>query len=165
MSMFKRCFQNKGMSLIEIVTVVAILGICIGFFYVVFFLNWQAFDSSIARADFGQELNQMVDGITQDGRQAVQINVVATSTAKTATFLDTTGAVSAVYTINSAGEFIVNHGAGDEIITKNIDFNNSNFSNGGSSNYIEANLTLTDNILGLPLTERSSVEVYTRTTI
>jgi len=162
------------MSLIEMVTVVAIVGIFISFFYSELLLNWQALDNYIVRADFGQELDQMVDSITQYGRQAHTINVVttpatqattttqATPATQTATFLDPSGVTLAVYTIDSTGQFKVNYNSGSQVIAKDLDFINSSFFNGGNTNFLQANLALRGQIFVFPVAQSTSVEVYSR---
>ena len=131
-----------------------------GIFYSVFLLNWEAFDSYIARADLGQELDEMVDTIALDGRFAKQVNLTSTGSLKQAVFIDPDGNVLGTYTIKNTGEFIVHRGQIDSIVSTKMDFINSNFNKSGKS--ILLTLALTDQIFGKQVNLNSATEIYPR---
>ena len=131
-----------------------------GIFYSVFFLNWEAFDSYIARADLGQELDQMIDTVAQDGRFAKQVDLTSTGALKQAAFIDPDGNVLGTYTIKNTGEFIIRRGQNDSIVSTRIDFVNSNFDKRGKS--ILLTLALADRIFGKQVTLTSATEIYPR---
>ncbi len=152
---------KKGFSLVEIVTVVAILGISIGIFYTVFFMNWESFESFIARADLSQELDEMVDKVVYDGRFAKQVNVNQSSNIKQAAFIDPDGKLLGVYTIKDTGEFVISRtGQNDYTASTRVDFTNSNFNRQGKSFLLT--LALKDQVLGHPVTLSSATEIYPR---
>ncbi len=136
--------KKKGFSLIEMVTVLAIITVSMGIFYRVFFLNWEAFDTFIARADLSQELDEMIDKITYDGRFSKQITLTSTPTVKQAAFFDPDGNLIGTYSIKNTGEFVINRGTDDYTASTKIDFTNSHFDKRGKS--VLVTLALTDRI-------------------
>ena len=131
-----------------------------GIFYSVFFLNWEAFDSYIARADLGQELDEMIDTVAKDGRFAKQVNLTSTGALKQAAFIDPDGNVLGTYTIKNTGEFIIHRGQNDSVVSTKMDFVNSSFDKRGKS--ILLTLALADRIFGKQVNLTSATEIYPR---
>lgn len=142
------------------VTVLAIVGIAGGLFYTVFILNWKAFDNYIAQADLGQELDLVLDKVAVDGRFAKNNEVAGDESAKSVSFTDPDGNVLGVYTIKNTGEFVVNRGGDDFVLSSKVDFAKSDLVETGRS--IVLILALKDEVFGRPVTLSSAVEIYPR---
>lgn len=154
--------NNKGISLIELITVLAILGVCLGLFYFGFILNMQAFDQNIAQADLKQDLSSIIEKVENDGRFAKQIDVVRDGNHRQATFIDSTGGIIGVYLMRDTGVFVIQRPErADSIETFKLDFARSDFNPLGN-NGIKMNLTLTDNLLIHQVSIGSVTEVYPR---
>ena len=158
---FSRRKKEKGFTLIEMLTTTAVVGVVIGIFYGVFILNWEAFENYVARADLGQEMDSIVDQVASDGRFARQSNLTTSPSTKQVTFIHPDdGSVIAIYTMKDTGEFIVNRGRNNVVISTRLDFTNSNFSEGGK--HVVLKLVLTDSIFGRLINLSSETEIYSR---
>jgi prepilin-type N-terminal cleavage/methylation domain-containing protein len=155
-----RCLGRKAFTLVEMVTVMAIVGISMGIFYAVFFLNWQALDQYIASADMGQELTQIVDKVSDDARFSKQI-IITTSTGGSETrFIDPAGQPLGSYIMRQNGEFAIRRGDKEQVLTNRLDFANSRFEHNGKS--VLVTLALSDDILGRRFNLASQTEIFPR---
>ena len=152
--------HTKGFTLVEIVMVLAILGVAMLSFYTVFFMNWQAFDSTVSQADFNQDLDGIVDRIALDGRHAAQIILTNTATTQQAAFVDINSTMLGTYTLQNNGVLTLTTPNGNQVLSDKLDFNNSNFSQQGKS--ILVKLTLTNSVFGRPVNLTSSTEIFQR---
>jgi len=154
--------NKKGFTLVETITVLAIVGIFIAFFYTLYFLNWQACDQFIAYADFGQDMDQIIDQIGQDGRNATTIKITINSpTTQQVECLDTNGNPISTYTMTNTGVFTITNAQNNQnIITQKLDFANSAFVMDG--NAIQVKLRLADQIFGHTVFLNSETEIYPR---
>lgn len=155
--------SKKSFTLVEMLTVLAIIGIGIALFYSVFFLNWSAFDKEIARVDLWQEANEIIDRISLDIKSAEQVDFNDNRGSPsffdsiTLTFPDGN---SSIYTITNAGEFQLDTGGGAVGLSQNIDYNNSFFVDNPQS--VKLNLALENDVLGRRVKVRTSTEACLR---
>ncbi len=119
----KKC----GVTLIEIITVLVIVGILAGVVYTVWFTNWFALEDRIARVSMWEEANVIVETLTSDARYARDISITGGN--KIATLTDSLGNMIATYTITPAGKFQVNAGAGSitQDLSSQINYIDSQF--------------------------------------
>ncbi len=154
--------NNKGFTLVETVTVLVIIGIFISFFYTLWFLNWQACEGFLARADFGQEMDHTIDQIADDGRFAKTITVGNTDTTKETTITDPSGNVSK-YTMSNNGQLTITRGLNaPETVTEKLDYANSNFAQDTNGAGLIVTIAMTDQIFGHPVALSSEITIYPR---
>lgn len=67
--------NRRGFSLIEMVTVLAVVGTLVGVIYSVFITNGQNFQDQITRADLLQEANLIFEQMTDDARAAKRFDI------------------------------------------------------------------------------------------
>lgn len=154
-------FNKKGVSLVEMLVVVVIVGIAMATFYLVFLKNWEAFDILITRANLAQELDTVVDKIIYDARGSQTINIV---NPKEVRFVDPSN-IARTYRFNqNPPQVQLLQGNNPSIILSNsLDFANSSFSNvGTNSKTIQVQLSLLENIFGKNINVQSSFQVYRR---
>lgn len=154
--------NQKGFSLVELVTVLAIVGVVSGILYTVFFMNWQAFDMNIAQADLGAEYEQAVETIVNDSRFARQINVTKAATNYSATFIGQDGLNFGTYTIKNNGQLTLKRSdtSPEIVLTSKLDYAQSEFKKNGSA--LRMTLAFTDQVFTRPVSLKSSVDVYPR---
>ena len=152
--------NQSGFTLIEMMTVLAMIAVGMAVFYSVFILNWQAFDHHITRSNLWQEMDFIVDNLTLKGRLSRQINVSANSSAQTVTFMDAAGLPMAVYSMQNTGQFSISKGGNVETVSQHLDFTNSSFAGRGRGLVIT--LALQDDVMGQAINIATSTEVYPR---
>ncbi len=152
--------NKKGVTLVELLVVLVIIGITMGILYAVFFMNLQAFDQTIANADLGGEMTDIMDRMASDARFSKQIDVTVTDNDKKVVFTGSEGDLIAIYTMQNDGQFLSKHGDVQSALTNKLDFANSTFLKNGSS--IKVVLTLQDSIFGHNVTLSSGTQIYPR---
>lgn len=153
--------RKSSFTLVELVTVVAVIGIGSALFYLIFILNWSSFDNLIARVDLRQEANQIIEKISFEGRWAERKNIPHDKTL-VLFFPDGT---STTYTFTSEGELQRLRGTTITILSRNVDFSNSSFEDevgGVEVNSFIVNLVLEEDVFGRRIEVRSSTEIYLR---
>ena len=146
--------------MIEIIFVLAILGIFLGMFYTTMIMNWTSFEEHTLRSDLWQDANKIIETMSLDGRDAVQIDVQDLN--KTAVFRDSSGAIFMTYRITDKGE-MERQKTGmpiAEIISTYMNFNKSLFEKKGKS--LQSKLVLSDSVFGRPVDVLASTEIYPR---
>lgn len=158
----------KGFTLVEIVTVLVIIGIGMTLFYSVFFLNWFAVNSYIARADLWQEMDAAIDQISLDARLANDIVLTQSGTQKNVNFLETDPVTRSSknlseYLLDSSGKLQVRRGTATlpSLISDHVNFAKSSFTL-PSFRDLKVDLTLNDDVLGKTIEINSSTEIYRR---
>ena len=156
--------SQSGFTLIEMMTVLAMITVGIALFYSVFILNWQAFDHHITRSNLWQEMDLIVDNLTLEGRLSRQINVSVDSSAQTVTFVDAAGLTMAVYSMQNTGQFLISKGVNVETVSQHLDFTNSSFkkTDAGLGRGLVITLALKDDVMGQAINITTSTEVYPR---
>ena len=146
--------------MIEVLFVLAILGIFLGMFYTTWIMNWSSFEEHTLRSDLWQDANKILETMSLDGRAAAQIDVQDLN--KTAVFRDTTGAIFMTYRITNNGEMQrqQNGAAVVEKLSAFVNFNNSLFEKKGKA--LQTKLVLSDSVFGRPVDVLASTEIYPR---
>jgi len=156
---FKR---NKGITLVELVMALAILGVTVSILYMVFFSNWRAYEDRIARANLWTEANEIMETMTMDGRVAHQINVSQQQDGSfVTTFVDTLDQPIATYVMTDDGRFQVARAQGEfRTISEYLVLERSSFIKDGES--LNMTLALQDNVFGKPVGVQTAIEIYPR---
>ncbi len=156
-------FENKkGLTLTEIITVVAVIGVASLFVHAVFIQNWSYYTDRIARADMWSDANRIVESMTDNGRQAAQIDVSAKSDdEQTATMIAVDGSVIGIYRMTNNGRFEVEREDGlIKMLSENIDYENTEFMKDGEALLID--LALADTVFARRVNFVTSTEIYPR---
>ena len=150
--------MKKGFTLIEIVVVLAIIGIAIGLFYSIFYLNWSSFEKQLALVDLGQEADKIMEMISLDGRLVTNIQVSEGNKITTLTLMDLEGNIIDIitYTITEKGQIQRN----EEVLSENIEFDDSLFRRVGSSLVVE--LLLQDYVFGQDVQLPIETQIFPR---
>lgn len=137
--------MKRGFTLVEIITVLLIMSIGIGLFYLVLYTNWISFEKQLSLIDLQMEADLILDRIAFDGKFASQFTVAADQKNIILSFLDGS---SVTYTLTSTGQITrTDSNSGSAfVMARNIDFTPSSFQTRGS--YFEITLVLTDDVLG-----------------
>lgn len=151
----------RGFSLVEIVTVLAVIGIGIGLFYSVFFLNWSLFEKQLTLVDLGQEADRIMEMISFDARVANQINVSPDKRTATFIFRDINGNIVNIITYTLILPDQIQRG--NQILSENIDFADSSFEEVGNSLVVE--LLLEDDVFGQSVNLPVKTQVFSRRTV
>jgi len=130
--------RTSGFTLVELITVIAILGIGMGLFYSIFYLNWTSFEKQLTLNDLVQEADRIMERISFEVKGAYQIDV---SDDKTVSLTYANGAIVS-YTINDQGQILRNN----QILSEYINSNSSSFAEVSNSLVVE--LLLEDDVLG-----------------
>lgn len=143
-----------GFSLVELITVLAILGTGLSVFYSVFFINWSSLEEQIRMVDLQMDADRIIETVAFDSKIAKGIVVDNTGKLATINFLSGN---SVNYSFTPQGNFMREFNATTTVISNNIDFTNSSFVQDIDS--LLVNLTLMDNVLGR---RRIELEVSSR---
>lgn len=138
--------SKRSFSLVELITVLAIIGVGIGIFYSVLFVNWESLERQLTLIDLQMEADRIIERVSFDGRYASDLAV--SEDGKSVTFDYLTGGGNPVtYDLLANGHIQRTlQGSPTENVSEYIDFNNSFFVRNG--NILEVNLMLNDNVFG-----------------
>ncbi len=153
-----RGMRKRGFTLVELVTVVAIIGISSAIFFSVFLLNWTALDGDIERTNLWQDANEIIDRISLDVRIATAIDVSADG--KTLTL--TQGGGDVVYSFTSDGRCLYTSDATTEVLSEDVNYDGSLFEENEAHTSVTVTLDLQKDVLGRNVEVATSTEVYSR---
>ena len=159
----KRVLDRRAFSLVELLTVIVIVGVMIVTFDLVFVTNWTASLDRISRATLWQESSAVMESLTRDGRQSRQMDISEDSSmgTKTAVILDTLGQPIATYVINDKGKLQRSDQLGNiSVLTEHLDFANSRFEKIGRT--LRITLALRDQVFSQLVRVDTSTEIYPR---
>lgn len=153
--------NNKGFTLIEILTVLVIFMVLGGVFYTVFVTNWFAFEDRIVRSNLWHEANEIVETITADGRFAQTIDVFTDGTGnKSAVLNDSLNQPVATYLITADGRFQINKSGVVKTLSDNLNAVQSGFIKQGRG--LRVQLALEELILKRVIHVGTSTEIFPR---
>ena len=163
--MKKRLYLARCFTLVEIVTVLGIIGISSIIFYQTFIFNWSALEREIARIDLDLEANQIVEQISFDIRVAASKTISAGGDTLQLTYPSGTQTTYRFLLNPTTGknELQMIKGGVTTTLSQNVDLANSNFQDNGES--VIVNLTLVRELFGIKRTQvtvRRSIEVFLR---
>jgi prepilin-type N-terminal cleavage/methylation domain-containing protein len=148
--------NKKGFSLVELLTVVIIIGISIGLFYTTFYYNWLTMNTYTARADLMQEMDQVIDVVTEKVREADDFTISTSPTLSTVT-LSPSGQV---LSFDSTGQFLFQNGPSIQNLSYSVDSANSSFTS--DTGALNLQLTLREPTPGQDAILSTFIQVYPR---
>ncbi|MBL8013890.1 MAG: prepilin-type N-terminal cleavage/methylation domain-containing protein [Candidatus Omnitrophica bacterium] len=149
---------RRGFSLPEVLTSLIIIGILISVVYSVFILNWQAFEDYSTRAGMWQDMDQIIDQVTIDAREAATVTVSADQ--KNVSMFDKKGNLLVSYSFLSNKECHVIRGSENLTLTHNLDYTLSLFEKKSKS--LSLNVVLRDDVFGRGVSIDASTEIFPR---
>lgn len=158
----KRKIKSRGFSLVELVVVLVIVGIGGTMFFSVFYTNWNGFDTCIMSVNLQQELDDIFENITQDGRLCNTFVITENASSKTVELFDHADVPNSIasYTILDTGDFTIDRGSGARLMSKSIDFVNSKFED--KDDYLVIELALRQQGMNGEINVKGAVQIYPR---
>ena len=150
--------NKKGFSLLEVMTTVMILGISVGLFYTTFYYNWLTMDTYATRSNLMQEMDQILDFVTDKVRQAQSVSIPITDPKTVNLTPSSLGSFS--YTANGLFTFQPAGGTAQNL-SYSVDPSNTIFTKGASGD-LTVQLTLKQPTSGKNAILSSTVQVYPR---
>ena len=151
---------NRAFTLIEIITVVAIIGITSALFYVTFLLNWAGFYNQISRVNLWQDANDIIDDVSSYGKVARSAVVSSNHKVLTLNLPDGTSVVYSIVNGSPYGQLQRVKGGTTKIFSNNIVYTNSSF-NATTYSFI-INLALEDKVFNRNIDVKTSTEICFR---
>ncbi len=148
----------SGFTLVELLTVVVILGILISFFYTTFFSSWAEMDNYATRSNLWQDMNRVMDKVTVQARQAKGITVA--SDGRSVVLVDSFGSNFATFAFNVAGELTLTQPGSVELLTDRVDVGLSSFSK--NSEALVVKMVLADMLAMRRVQIETTTEVFPR---
>jgi len=160
---FGKVKEGRGLSVVELLAAIAIIGGIIAVFYSVFVTNWLAIEQYTVRTHLWEEVSRIMRRMTADGHAATAVQVtVVPATSKTVRFNDRAGNQIALYQIDNAG-LIQRWGASGspaEQLSASADFVNSSLATSGRA--LQVRLELEDLALTHLVEVASENEIFPR---
>lgn len=156
------CKMKKGFTIVEMVVVLAILGVGIGLFYSIFYVNWSATEQNLRLIDLQEDADSIIENISFDAKFAESFVVSANGKSVVLSYSDPIAYPDITYTFNVNSQ-IVKTVAGSpltKVISERMDFNGSSFENVG--NFLRINLLLFDDIFGRRIEFRVTTQLFPR---
>ncbi|MCM8827455.1 MAG: hypothetical protein NC904_08090 [Candidatus Omnitrophica bacterium] len=151
---------KKSFTLVEIITVLVIVGISIGLFYSVFYVNLVSLDKETTSLNLWEESKEIVEKISFDGKICGRIELISEKEIAFI-FLDH----SEVRYIFSEDGQLIRKTLGDMgenvIISSNINYDGSKFDL-DNDRVLILELTLEEDVLGKPVTVSTSTQIMLR---
>ncbi len=160
----KRAFKQQGFTLVEMMAVLAIVGVLIGVFYLVWLSNWEMMENQMARADLWDEARDIIERISFDSRQSRRIVLAGVGTALvTVNLQDRLGASLAMYRFSNTGQVDYRRAPNQNFIplSVNLDLANSQIVQPGNfSLYLK--LSMVDRAFNQPIRIEAASEMVPR---
>lgn len=151
--------KSRAFTLFEVMTVLVIVGVLSVTLYNILFLNNSAVTNYITRMELWQDIDHIIDRMTDDIRAAHQISVSADS--RSVSFFDQNNALISSYAILANGQCQRTGANGVTSLSPYLDHANSSFANVGPSS-LSINLTLREHSLTGDVVASTSTEVFAR---
>ncbi|MBU0468267.1 MAG: hypothetical protein KKD07_09995 [Candidatus Omnitrophica bacterium] len=164
-SVILRCFDlgdERAFSYTELLTVLVIVGVLIGLIHTVLITNGVALDESIVRSNLCHDANTIFETVAVDGRRSQQIDIIIVEGQKSAIFYDDlSDPPSVIYLMSNSGELSMQREGYDAtVLTKNLDFDQSNFKKEGKA--LKVTLVLKESLFSRDVSVSTSSEFYPR---
>lgn len=155
--------MKKSFTLIELLTVIVIVGIGMALFYSVLFMNWIALEKQLSLVDLQMEADKIVDMLSSEGRAAKDIGVEEEGKNAVFIFPDDTNITHKITSNNDPkkpGELQKINGGNTIMISEYISAEDSSFKKEGGLLLI--NLVLKDDVFDREIKVAVSTQVYPR---
>lgn len=161
--LFLKSLKNRrGFSLVEIITVLVILGVSISIFYAVFITNWLAFQDRIIRADLWMDADAIIDAISEDIRSAESFDVSPDNNGGQVLTITDLNGVPTLYAMRASGIFEYQRppALGFSELSRHLRMPDSFMQI--SNDVLQVNLVLGDNLFFRDIRIETSTEIYSR---
>ena len=157
--------KTAGVSLVELLCVVVIVGIMITVFYSTFLSNWGAMENYATRAALWQDMDRIMDEVSLQTRASSRIDV-ATNNSKSVSFFDASSDAvpAATCTFDAAGRLVLTRGGTATLLTDRVDPALSSFSkhNVDRKTALVVHMVLADNLFDRRVAIDASTEILPR---
>ncbi len=150
--------NKRGFTLLEILVVIAMLGVVSGVIYTVWYTNWISSEDRISRASMWEEANIIIETLTADVRYSKDI--IITGGNKIASINNSLGVLVATYTITAGGKFQLTKGGVTQDLSSHINVSRSSFTSQGRG--LRLQLGLDYPLYNRILTIDTATEVFPR---
>ena len=154
--------MKRAFTLVEMVTVLAIIGIGAALLYAIFFLNLASFEKQLSLIDLQMDADKIIEILSFDCKRANTVDVSADGKQVDFAFPEpgTNPPVSYLFTDAPSPGILRRISGVDSVISQNIDYANSSFSRQGDSLTID--LLLEDNVFRRGMTVRVETLILPR---
>lgn len=157
--------NRKAFTLVELLVVMVIIAVILGGLFRFFIANWFAYEDRMVRADLWHEANEIIEIMTRDGRVAKTIQATDDAAVKSVLMRDISDNIIAVYSLTPDGQIQMDRG-GDadklKILSRNLDFDGSEFSQDGIDRALKVNLRLETELFLRTVRIETSTEIFPR---
>ncbi len=151
----------SAFTLIETLCTVVIIGVLISLFYGTLGSSWGAMDHYSTRANLSQDMNQIIDQVTLQAREAQSMTVP--SGGASVSFFDRTGTVISSCAFDPQGILTMTKtGISSAVITRRVDPALSSFKIQPGGRSLLVTLVLADNVSGRRVQVDASTEIFPR---
>lgn len=139
-------FEKNGITIVEVIVTLAVIGIVSTFLYTVLYANWIGYNREIISADLQFDARLAMDKLTKDIMRAETIALDPQNLH--ALTLTMPGGVNVVYQINSSNQLTRKVDIGSEnVLCENVDGTRSGFSwSGPRSIFIDIQLAQSEKV-------------------
>lgn len=152
--------MRGGFTLVELITVLVIIGIGIGLFYAVLFVNWNAYETHLTLIDLQMDADTIIEMISFDGKYARQITVSGNWKSVTFQFPDPAAEPAITYSFIMPNQLQKTVSSNTAVISSYVVFADSSFRPLG--NLLEVNLVLADAVFGKKVRLRDTTQIFPR---
>ena len=152
--------RRKGLTFIELLTVMGIIGIGSAMFYSFFFVNSVSYDAELTMLELQQQVDEIFWFLEQDVMEAEVFNLTSSRNA-VLSYPPALNKTAVSYLITGAGELRRTSGTGSSSLSLNVDTANSGFQQSASNNLV-FRINLVYPVLGRNVTYGSIKNFYLR---
>lgn len=148
----------RSFTLVELITVLVIVGIGTGLFYSVLFVNWSSYEKQLSLIDLQMEADLIMEMISTDVKAAQLFTVSGDN--KSVVLFFPAGGSTVTYSLMNNGRMQKTSLGNTNILSENIDYINSSFNRAGDA--LEVNLTFNERIFGRRVELGTSTQIVPR---